>query len=240
MRINKFLASCGIASRRKSEEFVTSGKVKVNGETVLSLSTDVDPENDVVELSGRVVSLQNEKVYYMLNKPKGYICTKFDKAGRKTIYDLISSSVKQRVFSVGRLDWDTEGLLILTNDGDLANALMHPRGEIDKTYVAKISGEFGKDKQKTLEAGVTLDDGFKTSPAKIANISKENNKTKLEITIHEGKNRQIRRMFASVGCEVEFLKRTKFAGLNLGSLKRGEIRSLSKSEVQMLKSEGEK
>ena len=235
MRINKYLASCGVASRRKSEEFILSGKVKVNGDVISSLAFNVNENEDVVELNGKVIFPEANKVYYILNKPKGYICTRFDKAGRKTIYDLLQGKVKERIFSVGRLDWDTEGLLLLTNDGDLANFLTHPKGEINKTYIAKVKGDFNLDKQKKLEKGVVLDDGFKTSPAIVKIVSKEANAAKVEITIHEGKNRQIRRMFESVGCEVEFLKRTLFAGLKLGSLKRGEIRALSKNEIEMLK-----
>lgn len=234
MRINKFLASCGVASRRKSEEYITSGKVEVNGEIVTNLAFNVNEKEDIVTLSGKEISIEEEKVYFLLNKPKGYICTRYDKAKRKTIYDLLGK-IKFRIFSVGRLDFDTEGLLLLTNDGDLANKLAHPKREIVKTYIARVKGNLTKEKQITLEQGVVLDDGFKTSNAKINILEKKSDETKLEITIHEGKNRQIRRMFEAVECEVVFLKRTRFATLKLGSLNRGEFRSLTKQEIESLK-----
>lgn len=237
MRINKYIASCGVASRRKSEQFILAGKVKINGEVVENLATEVNESTDVVELDGKILSLEEKKVYYILNKPKGYICTRFDKKGRKTIYDLIQGKISERVFSVGRLDYDTEGLLILTNDGDLSNLLTHPKNEIEKTYVAKISGELSKEKIKQFQQGLTFDDGFKTAPAKLEVLEKEKTGlTKTEVKIHEGKNRQVRRMFEQIGCQVEFLKRTQFAFLKLGALKRGELKELSKEDVKKLKS----
>lgn len=236
MRINKYIASCGVSSRRKSEEYILAGKVKVNGQVVVSLSTNIDEKGDIVELDGKILSLENEKVYYILNKPKGYICTRFDKKGRKTIYDLLGNKISERIFSVGRLDYDTEGLLILTNDGDLSNNLTHPKNEINKTYVAKVKGEINSKQIKQLEQGIVLDDGFKTAPAKLKTLSFENGQSKIEITIHEGKNRQIRRMFEAVGSEVIFLKRTQFAFLKLGSIKRGEIKQISAEDVKKLKS----
>lgn len=235
MRINKFLASCTSLSRRKSEELVLSGKVKVNGKVISSLAVNVDENVDVVELENKVLSFCEEKVYLMMHKPKGYLCTRSDSAGRKTIYDLISRYKSLRLFSVGRLDRDTEGLLLITNDGDLTNKLIHPKHEAPKTYVAKIEGAISQKELAILASGVVLDDGFKTAKARVELLEAGKDFSRVELTIHEGKNRQVRRMFEALNKTVVFLKRTKFAGLSLGGLTRGTIRPLKPKEIESLK-----
>ena len=235
MRINKFLASCTQFSRRKSEELVLAGKVKVNGSVISSLSVSIDENNDVVTLDGKVLSVCENFVYLMMHKPKGYLCTRSDVAGRKTIYDLIPEYKKIRLFSVGRLDRDTEGLILLTNDGDITNKLIHPKHEVEKTYVAKIEGNITETELEKLRDGVVLDDGFKTSRAKVNLLEKNKEFCRVEVTIHEGKNRQVRRMFEAIKKHVTFLKRTKFGPLSLGGLTRGTTRLLKQKEIESLK-----
>ena len=232
MRINKYLASCGVASRRKVEELVLQGKVKVNGVVVTNLATNIE-EADVVELDGKVVALQQNYEYYILNKPKGYVSTASDDRGRKTVLDLIKT--KSRIYPVGRLDYDSEGLLILTNDGELTNKLTHPKHNISKTYLVSIDSGISKEEVETLKKGVVID-GYKLHECKIDVLEAEKGKTKLQITIFEGRNREIRKMFESIDKKVIYLKRIKIEGLSLGSLKRGEYRALSQKEIEYLKS----
>ncbi len=232
MRINKYLAECGIASRRASEQIILDGRVKLNGKTVTELATDVK-ETDTVTVDGRKTAPSEKKVYIMLHKPKGCVCTVSDELGRKTVMDLLDG-MKERVFPVGRLDFDTEGLLLLTNDGDLANRITHPRNEISKTYIAKIEGEIPEDSLEQLRRGVMID-GKKTNKAKVVLVDFNDNISRIRVTISEGRNRQVRRMFEAVGKEVIFLKRERIGDLKLGGLSRGKWRYLTDEEINYLK-----
>lgn len=235
MRINKFLAECGIASRRNCEALVTAGRVRINGKTVKLLATDVDPENDLVSVDDKPVKPIVRHLYIALNKPKGYVCTTSDEFGRKTVMDFFEGKYPgKRIFPVGRLDYDTEGLLILTTDGDLSNRLMHPRNEIPKTYVAKIEGEISESDLNKLRQGVMLD-GVRTKKCKVRLLGFENNVSRIEVVITEGRNRQVRRMFESINRDVVFLKRTAIGNIKLGGLYRGNFRELKDNEVEYLK-----
>jgi 23S rRNA pseudouridine2605 synthase len=232
-RLQKVIAQAGIASRRKSEELIKEGKVKVNGKIVTELGTKVS-SSDRVEVNQ--IQIEREApVYFLLYKPRGVISSVSDDKGRKTVTDFFSD-IKVRIYPVGRLDYDTSGLLILTNDGEFANLLMHPRGEIEKVYVVKIKGIPTKENLKKLERGIKLEDG-KTAPAKVKMISmdKKKNSSIIEIAIHEGKNRQVRRMFEAIGHEVVKLKRERYGSLTLAGLKAGEARELSPHEVKQLR-----
>lgn len=233
MRINKYLAFCGVASRRKAENFITEGKVSVNGKTVNELFYNVDENNDTVICDGKKLSIPTKFTYILLHKPKGYICSSSDDKGRKTVMDLIDNST--RLFTIGRLDYDTEGLLLLTDDGELCKKLTHPSSEIGKTYIVKINGDITESELASLRKGVVLDDGFKTSKSIIKVIESYNNSTRLQVTIFEGHNRQVKRMFAAKGKEVIFLKRTKIGELKLGGLQRGKYRKLNNVEIDYLK-----
>lgn len=235
MRINKFLATTGLASRRKCEQYVLEGKVSVNGNIVTNLATNIDEKKDVVMVNGFEVRLTPKYQYLMMHKPKGYICTNRDPKGRKSIFALLEEYKGTRLFSVGRLDYDTEGLLLITNDGDLSHVLTHPSHEIEKAYLAKIEGELTEDEKNKLESGIELDKGFVTSPSKVTIAGKDGKFTKVEIVIHEGKNRQVRKMFEAVGHKVTFLKRVRFGNLKLGGLARGKVRELRQSEIAYLK-----
>lgn len=232
MRINKYLSGCGIDSRRKCERLVLDGRVRVNGKTVKELSTDIK-DGDYVEVDGKGVSLSARKLYIMLNKPKGCVCTVSDDKGRKTVLDFVK--VRERVFPVGRLDYDTEGLLLLTNDGELANALTHPKNMVKKVYAVRVEGEPTEAELKRLRDGVQFG-GVRYAPAQVKVIGAENNETKLEITITEGKNHEIKNMIESLGRRVLFLKRVSIGGIRLGGLSRGEWRYLSARETETLKS----
>lgn len=233
-RLQKVISRAGVASRRKAEQLILEGKVKVNGEVVTELGTKVS-DSDTVEVNG--IKLEKEdKVYYMLYKPRGVISAVTDDKGRKTVVDFFKNKVEQRIFPVGRLDYDTTGLLLLTNDGEFSNLLTHPKYEIDKTYIARLKGVPTIENIKKLQRGILLDDG-KTAPAKVKLISRDfkANKSICEITIHEGRNRQVRRMFEAIGTPVVKLKRERFGFLTLGNLKPGEYRELSKHEVKLLR-----
>lgn len=232
MRINKYLASTGIASRRKSEELITNGKVKVNGEVLKTLGYDVKVNVDTVTVNGRLVKLVQNNVYYKLHKPKGYVTSVSDDKGRKTVIDLMRG-IQKRLFPIGRLDYDTEGLLILTDDGDLANKITHPKNKIDKKYVAKISGVLTKSDITLLENGVNIGD-YTTGPAKIVVLDSDGKTNRVELTISEGKNRQIKRMFEAVGKQVVFLKRTEIGEIRLGGLSRGEYKQLNEKEMKII------
>lgn len=236
VRLQKYLASCGVASRRGSEEIIKSGRVKVNGETITEMGVQIDGDSDLVTVDDSVVRPENKMVYIMLNKPVGFVTTVSDDKGRDTVMDLVSD-IPIRIYPVGRLDYDTEGLLLMTNDGELTYKLTHPKNNIEKTYVAEVTGNISMDTLLKLRRGVVVD-GVKTSPAKVEVIGATQLGTKLEITIHEGRNRQVRKMFEAVGCIVKRLKRTKEAGLVLGHIPLGRWRKLSESEVNMLKKIG--
>lgn len=232
MRINKFLAEHGLASRRHADKMIEEGRVKING-TLATLGADVQ-DGDVVEVDNTVVeTLEKKEEYYIMNKPKGVICTVSDDRGRKTVMDLLPPNVG-RVFPVGRLDYETEGLLLLTNDGDLAFRLTHPTSEIPKTYMAKIEGTLTEKDLNPIRSGVELD-GVLTKKCKAHIVETNKAYTKVHITITEGRNRQVRRMFESIGKNVEFLKRVSIGQLKLAGLDRGKIRALTENEILYLK-----
>jgi len=234
MRIQKFLAECGVASRRASEKLVEQGKVLVNG-VVACIGQDVNPASDEVKVDGRVVNRDENKLYIMMYKPTGYVSTSSDDRGRKTVIDLIKNDINSRVFCVGRLDYNTEGLLLLTNDGDFSNKITHPGNKIEKTYLARVKGGLvSKETVFKLRNGVQLEDG-KTAPAKvfIEDVYPDNT-TLLKIVIREGKNRQVRRMCDAVNHPVVDLKRTEIGGLKLGNLPYGKWRHLTQSEVDRI------
>ena len=230
-RLQKVIAQSGVASRRKAEELILAKKVKVNGDIVSELGVKVS-EKDIIEVNGTRLN-REEKVYYLLNKPRGVITSTSDDKGRATVISLINE--EKRIYPVGRLDYDTTGALILTNDGEFANMMMHPSNNIDKVYVAKIKGILSPSEQMQLKNGVVID-GFKTSKAKVKvkKMDKANNTSIVELTIHEGKNHQVKKMFESVGKEVLKLKRERIAFLDLRGLTSGQYRKLSHKEVSQL------
>lgn len=230
-RLQKVIANSGVASRRKAEELILNGRVKVDGKVILELGMKVS-DKAKIEVDNVLISKQ-DKVYYILNKPREIITSTKDEHGRKTVTDLIDE--ERRIYPVGRLDYDTTGIIILTNDGDFANLLMHPRNEIDKVYVAKVKGIPLPSDLMKLKTGVIID-GVKTKKArvKLKKIDKENNTSIIELTIHEGKNHQVKKMFESIGYEVLKLKREKIAFLDLTGLKSGEYRKLNPKEVNRL------
>lgn len=235
MRINKYLAECGIASRRNSEVLVTQGKVKINGRVVTNLATDINVGTDIVLVEGTRVDPIEQHIYIMLNKPKGFVCTTSDELGRKTVLELIKDKyADKRIFPVGRLDFDTEGLLLLTTDGDMSNRLMHPSNEINKTYVAKIEGEISEEDLNKIRNGVMLD-GVKTKKCRVKLLQFAENISRIEVIISEGRNRQVRRMFESINRDVIFLKRIAIGDIKLGGLYRGEYRVLNDKEILYLK-----
>ena len=230
-RLQKYLSECGVASRRKSEELITSGKVKVNGQIVNSLGFKIN-ENDIVEVNNIKVE-REDKIYFLLYKPEKTICSVKDEKGRKTVIDLIDTN--EKIFPVGRLDYDTSGLLLLTNDGELSNKLTHPSGNIEKTYYAKIDGIINYKEIEELEKGIILD-GVKTkrAKAKIKKIDKKNNKSYVELTITEGRNHQVKNMFLYFNHKVLKLKRIKYAIFDLKGLSIGEYRKLTIKEIKQL------
>lgn len=232
MRINKYLASCGIASRRACDDIIAEGRVKINGR-ICTQGAEVDEFADSVSVDGKKVQLKKKFEYYIMNKPKGYITTVKDDKDRKTVMDLLPKNIG-RVFPVGRLDYDTEGLLILTSDGDLANRLTHPRNEVTKTYLVKIEGVITEEQVNILRRGAVID-GVKTKKCNIKIVETSRDYTKLHVVISEGRNRQVRKMFESVGKNVDFLKRIKIGQLSLRGLDRGSVRKLSAQEIDYLK-----
>jgi len=232
-RLQKFLAAAGIASRRNSEELILQGRVKVNGRTVKVLGTKIDPNKDKVHIDGKLLDNKEEHVYLLLNKPKGYISTVKDTRDRKTVMDLLPKH-KGRLYPVGRLDSQTTGLLLFTNDGDVTYKLTHPKYEFSKTYRASVNGKITYEAVEQLEQGVKLEDGL-TAPAKVNVLEIDSDRSLLEITIHEGKNRQVRRMFEAVGFPVHNLKRISFGFLNLKGLALGKYRMLTPQEIKHLK-----
>lgn len=232
MRINKYIASSGVCSRRKADELIKQGKVKVNNKIVMNLGDNITV-NDKVEVLGEVISINQNLVYFLLNKPKGVICSASDEKGRKTVLDIVKTN--ERIYPIGRLDYDSEGLILLTNDGELSYKLTHPKMQIPKTYVVKIKGDIKESELAVLRNGVKIEN-IKYNKCKIKVLSKDATNTKLEIVLTEGKNREIRKMFEFIGKEITLLKRTKIADLKLGSLDRGEYRPLKDFEIEYLKS----
>ena len=223
-RINKYIASCGVCSRRKAEEYVLSGRVKVNDIIIKDLAYKVK-EEDIIKIDDNIINKEEKKVYIMLNKPKGYVTTSHEQFGRKSVLDLIDEDV--RVYPIGRLDMYTEGLLLLTNDGDFANKLMHPKNKIDKKYIVTSKKKITQNQKELLESGVNIGD-YITRPAKV-NILDNND---FEIIISEGKNRQVRRMCKTVKITLTNLKRVQIGNVKLGSLKVGKYRYLSYKEIE--------
>ncbi len=231
MRLSKYLADAGIASRRKSEKIIADGRIQINGVVVSEQGWVVDPDKDIVMFDGMRVCFQ-EKIYIMLNKPAGYICSVNDPHGRPTVIELVGD-IKNRLYPVGRLDLDTEGLLILSNDGEFTNRMIHPRYHINKKYQAWIEGHITPAALKNLAQGVELEDGL-TAPASVTVLEQNQQSTMIEIEIHEGRKRQVKRMCAAVGFPVISLKRTAFAFLTLDNLETGQYRHLNPQEIEHL------
>ena len=231
MRINKFLSSLGIASRRAIDKYIEEGRIKVNG-VIASTGIDVT-EDDEIYIDNKKIETKRieEKVYFILNKPLEVLSASSDDRGRKTVVDLIKTD--KRIFPIGRLDYMTSGLILLTNDGELFNRLVHPKSEIYKKYYIKVFGEVKKEEIEELKKGVLLEDG-KTLPAKVSGIKYDRNKTSMYISIREGRNRQIRRMIEKFGYKVLMLRREKIGELSLGDLKEGKYRELTKEEIEYL------
>lgn len=232
-RLQKFLANAGIASRRKCEELILDGKIEVNGAIVTELGTKVS-EKDIVKYNGKIVKTEEEKIYILLNKPIGYVTTAKDQFNRDTVLDLIK--INKRIVPVGRLDMYTSGALILTNDGEFVNMLTHPKNEIDKTYNVTVKGNVTNEDIEQLQKGVKIDDEYITKPAKvkILKIDKEKNISRIQITIHEGKNRQVRKMCEAINKKVLALHRCKIGNIEVKDLKVGNWRYLTKKEVENL------
>lgn len=234
-RLQKYLANAGVASRRKCEELILQGKIEVNGKVVTELGTKVNPDKDIIKYNGKVVKPVEEFVYILLNKPIGYVTTVKDQFQRDTVLDLVK--VNKRIVPVGRLDMYTSGALILTNDGEFVNKLTHPKNEINKTYNATVAGIITKQEVEQLEKGVTIDESYVTKPAKvkILKIDEEKNISRIQITIHEGKNRQVRKMCESIGKKVLALHRSKIGNVEVKDLKIGTWRYLTDKEINNLK-----
>ena len=233
MRLNKYIASAGICSRRKADELIANGNVKVNGTVVREMGAQVE-EGDVVSVNGTEIQADAAKVYVAVNKPLGYITSMNDDRDRPTVADLVAD-VPERLFPVGRLDYNTTGLLIMTNDGELTHTLTHPKHEVSKTYIATVAGVLSNARLAKLRRGVDIG-GFVTSPAQVRVIKQNPRSAVVEISIHEGKNRQVRKMFAAVGNKVQSLERVAIGDIRLGRLLQGHYRKLTRSEVEYLKS----
>lgn len=232
MRLNKYIAHSGVTSRRKADELIARGQVRVNG-AIPPVGYEVE-DGDIVEVSGQLIHPEKKLVYYMLNKPTGYITSREDDRGRKTVMELLDDP-QERVYPVGRLDYATSGLLLLTNDGDLANHLMHPSKKVLKTYVAEVKGLFRHADAQRLRRGVDIGDKRKTAPAEIEIVRQSDSISVVIVKIHEGRNRQVRRMMEAVGHDVVKLERTAVGNLKLGHLKTGRYRKLSDNEVHYLR-----
>ena len=232
MRLQKYLALCSVASRRASEALILDGRVKVNGKTVTELGTKVI-YGDIVEVDGKEIRPDKKKIYIALNKPAGCVTTASDERGRKTVMEYVQD-INERIYPVGRLDYNTEGLLIMSNDGDFTYALTHPKHEKEKVYEALVSGIVLHGAVDKLEKGVYID-GKKTAPAKAEVLEHRKNTSLIRIAIHEGRNRQVRKMCESVGHKVLALKRTSIDGIELGNLPLGKWRHLNENEIKRLK-----
>jgi len=236
IRLQKYLAHAGVASRRAAEEMIKRGRVRVNGEVVTEMGFLINPDAPEVEVDGRLVQGAPKKIYIVLNKPTGYITTASDDRGRKTVMDLVAD-IPHRIYPVGRLDYDTEGLLFMTNDGDFTYTLTHPKHNVEKTYVAHVAGNVTMEIIEQLRNGIEMN-GFKTSPAKVEVVGATQYGTKIEITICEGKNRQVRNMFEHFELKVTKLRRTREGGVAVGKIGLGKWRTLSEPEVNLLKKGG--
>lgn len=232
MRLNKYIADAGICSRRKADELIENGNVKVNGATMKEMGYQVE-DGDVVQVNGKTIENAGKKIYVAVNKPLGYITSMDDDKGRATVAELVSD-VPERLFPVGRLDYNTTGLLIMTNDGQLTYTLTHPKHEVYKTYIAKVAGVLSDTRLAKLRRGVDIG-GFVTSPAKVKVIKQMPRHAIVEISIREGKNRQVRKMFAAVGNKVQELQRVAIGEIKLGRLMEGHYRKLNREEIEYLK-----
>ena len=235
MRINKYIALCGVASRRKAEELILAGRVTVNDEVMTELSYEVDEENDIVKVDDKLIKEENKLVYILLNKPEGYITTVKDQFDRPSVLDLVSD-IKERVYPIGRLDYETSGLLLLTNDGDLTYKLTHPKHEVDKTYVARVKGKLTKEEIERFKTGLKIED-YTTAPAKLKVIKydEQRDSSLLEIKIHEGKNRQVRKMCKAINHPVLRLRRSAMGKIKIGDCEIGKYRYLTEDEIKYLK-----
>ncbi|MDO4618406.1 MAG: pseudouridine synthase [Clostridia bacterium] len=233
VRLQKYIAMCGKASRRKAEEMISKGRVLVNGKKTTEQGIKVEIGCDKVMVDGEELSPVTKKYYIMLNKPVGYLSTVSDQFDRPTVLDLLSEEIRTRIFPVGRLDYDTEGLLLMTNDGDFTYRVTHPKFEMAKTYIAKVGAGLTISGINLLKKGVVID-GYKTSPAEVEILDSEPTATYVKITIHEGRNRQVRKMFESVGVKVKELKRISIGKVELGNLPLGRWRHLTAHEVNYL------
>ncbi|MEA5094360.1 MAG: pseudouridine synthase [Sedimentibacter saalensis] len=231
-RLQKYIARCGISSRRKAEDLILNGCVKVNGIVVTELGTKINPEKDVVLVDNKKISETEGFIYIKLYKPEGYVTTVKDQFGRKTVIDLVD--ITERIYPIGRLDYNTSGLLLLTNDGDLANKLMHPKYHIYKTYIAEVEGRMSDEAVMRLKSGVKIED-YKTAPAIVNIVKISSNSSIVQVRIYEGKNRQVRKMLDAVGHPVRTLKRISFGKINLGDLKPGAWVHLNEEEIKFLK-----
>lgn len=232
-RLQKVIAAAGVASRRKAEQMILDGRVEVNDQIVTELGVKVS-KKDQVRVDGKML-LVEEKCYYMLNKPKGYVSTVSDDKDRKVVTELLTD-VKERIYPIGRLDYNTSGLLLLTNDGEFAQLMMHPKFKMPKTYIALINGFLSREQIRELKAGIVLDDGYKTGKAeiKVLQFDKAHDTSKVQVTIYEGRNHQVRKMFAAVGKTVKSLNRISFGFLKLEHIPKGHYRELTKQEVKRL------
>ncbi len=233
MRLQKYIAMCGVASRRAAERLIESGRVLVNDSLVDYMGCEVDEEKDCVSVDGKVITPEKKRYYIALNKPKNYITTVSDDLDRPTVMELVKD-INARIYPVGRLDYDTSGLLIMTNDGAFANAVTHPGREVDKAYIARINRPLEKEEELLLCRGVEID-GKKTAPAKVEQLKSSKKIYEVKLTIHEGRNRQVRKMLEAVGAEVLALKRVAVGGVTLGNLPEGKWRHLKEVEVDKLR-----
>ncbi len=235
IRLQKFLAHAGVCSRRKAEQHIREGRVAVDGEVVTELGTRVDPERSEVTFDGRLVTLEGGHTYLMLNKPPGFLTTLSDPYGRPTIRDLIRNEVKQRVYPVGRLDRDSEGLLLLTDDGELSHRLLHPRFKVPKKYIVVVRGHPSRAAIKTIEDGVEIAYGQITKPCTVMQVGRKRRQSIFEVTLKEGRKRQIRLMFRAIGYRVVMLIRTEMGPLRLGGLESGHVRRLKPKEISAIR-----
>lgn len=232
VRLQKYIADCGIASRRKAEELILHNMIMVNQIVVNELGVKIDPSKDIVTYEGKQIKPETAKVYIMLNKPEGYVTTSNDQFNRPTVLDLVQSDY--RIFPIGRLDYDTTGLLLLTNDGELSNILTHPKYKVEKTYIAEVAGILKRNDIESFKKGIKIDD-YVTAPANLEVLSFKGTISHIKIVIHEGKNRQIRKMCSAIGHRVLKLKRVKYGNIDLGRLHEGSWRNLTKKEIDYLK-----
>ena len=233
MRLNKFLSTAGVASRRKCDELIKDGKIYVNGEVQSNLGIVIDEKKDVVEYLGERVILPSSFIYLKMNKPKGYACTASDEKGRKTIFDLLKDK-SVRLFNVGRLDYDTEGLIFLTNDGEFANNVIHPKFQIEKEYIVTVEGAMKESEFAVLRKGAVIN-GERMPSARVNPISFDGKVTKLSVVITEGQNHQVRRMFEAIGRDIKLLKRVRIGSVHLGNLYRGKTKPMTAEEVESFK-----